>query len=183
MIGRSLRRAQPPGIAGPDARPARVGEAQVLAVRVLGHVLDADAGRVLADGEDDRGMPAVDVARHAGRGERVAPALLVGGIEVGGIDLGLRSAIDPKRRGRTSRARRAARGPRRSEARGSTVARMVRPPVNSSSSPKLLGELAADLVGEVVARRHLAAGGVDVAALHGQRDPRPWPSRPRRAVT
>ncbi len=152
-VVRPLRLAQAAAVGAADARPAGVGEAEELAVGVLGHALDADADGVVADGEDHRRAPAVDVAGHLGGGEGAAPAGFAGGIEARRVDPGHRAAIDADPavvllEPVTERARRHRlqvgidRGADREAAGEEFVV------------AELLRELAADLVGEVVARRH-----------------------------
>ena len=92
---RRRRRRRPTCRPGPSAgaqpavlvaqpRPARILEAEEVAVRVLRHALDADARRALADREHHRRVPAVDVARHRGGAERPPPAASSAGSKLAG---------------------------------------------------------------------------------------------------
>ncbi len=112
-------------------------------------------------------MPALDVARHPGVGQRRAPARLVAGVEVGRIDLRHRPAIDPQAAVVFLQpvAKRAGRHRLQVGIDGGADGQ---PAGEEFVVAELLGQLAADLVGEVVARRHLAARRGDVAALHRQ---------------
>ena len=167
-VVRALGGAQAAALGGADARPARVGEGEVLALAVvLRDAVDADAGAALLEAEDHRRVPAVDVARRLGGGEGAAPARLARGVEARRVDLRHRAAVDPD--GAVVFLQPVAERPRRHRLQVGVDGGADRQAAGEELVVAELGrELAADLVGEIVARRHLAAGRGDVAGLDRQ---------------
>ena len=131
---------------------------------VLGDPLDSDPGVGLADFQDDGRKPAGDVARHLGLRERGAPRLLGPQILCRDGDAGAAPDADPavvflkrvlQRLGGDLLQLRLDRG-----ADGEAVGKEL-------LLAELAAQLAADFVGEVVARRQLPAERREVAVLHG----------------
>ena len=153
-----LRPRVPVLVPGPG--PCDILGRDEMAVLVLGHVLDPDARGTLADLEHHGGVPAVDVARDLGLGQRLAPGLLAA-IQKRGIDPVDRPA--PAALIAVEVFQRAA-----ERARGHALQVLVHRGAHGITAGKeivlavLRRELAADLVGEVVPRRLGGAVGLDM---------------------